>query len=142
VAKERLSINLKLQRYKPVVKVVEKVEKNPVEDRKRVPPAAWIGWGTTGVLAVGAGVTGAVALSHANDLASLRNSPDSTAAERDAAASQARAYGIASDALTAAAITAGTVSIVATIRPKRRKNSRQEVGLGLTPSGVAVKGTF
>jgi len=101
----------------------------------------WVGWIATGTLAAGAGITGVLATSHASELASLRNSPDSTASERQSEGDQARAFAIASDALAGTAVAVGLTSLYFTVfskdkSPGPRRESATNIRLG--PSGVSL----
>ena len=106
--------------------------------------SAWVavGWVTTGVLAAGAAVSGVVAVKEARDLADLRNSPDSTEAQRDWKAERARGWAIAADALTGAAVVSGALSLYVTLSGSEEAPERPVTRLGFTPGGVSLSGSY
>lgn len=112
----------------------------------------WIGWTVTGALAVGAVVTGVLAMSKASAHADLRAKPDVTAEELNDSRSQAKTLGIVTDVLIPSAIVAGAVSLyfsVRTVEPAKTGGTTLRFGASPTvgPGGVsgasgAVIGTF
>lgn len=105
----------------------------------------WISWTTTAVTTLGAGVTGVLAVMQANELADLRNSSWSTAAQRDEVGGRARAFAVASDVLTVTAIAAGATSLYFTFRSDKAEPSHRAPAvsrLGLTPGGVRFEQSF
>jgi hypothetical protein len=110
----------------------------------------WIGWGLTGALAVGAGVTGAVALSKNSELSDARDRPGVGSDELNSKASEVRTMAIVTDTLIAAAVVAGGVSLWLTLRssdtPEKSAGhvppSRSPVAIGLGIDGVRVRGSF
>lgn len=125
---------------------------SPAADRHASPAAQgakheqslpWLGWVATGVLAAGAGVMGVLATNQASELSSLRTSV-STQAQRDKVAKRAHTYAIACDALGAAALVSGGISLYLTLHssgPKRHE-AAAETTLVLSPSRVALSGSF
>jgi tetratricopeptide (TPR) repeat protein len=116
-----------------------------VREPSRVPALAWAGWVATGVFAIGAGVTGAVAASHASTLSDLRESPDSTAREREAEQNKARAFALTSDALTIAAVVTGATSLYFTVRRdsgERRRERANTTRVALGVGGLSVSRSF
>ncbi|MFC1641478.1 PEGA domain-containing protein [Myxococcota bacterium] len=96
-------------------------------------------WITTGVLAVGASVTGGLALVNANKLAALRNSPGSTQEERTSARLNARGLALASDALISAAAFSGVTALYLTLWPKRvAPEVRAQTRIGVQGPQVAL----
>lgn len=105
----------------------------------------WIGWTTTAATALGAGVTGVLAVMQASELADLRNSSWSTQAQRDETGKRARAFSIASDVLTVAAVAAGATSLYLTLRSEKVEPEQRPVPttrLALTSNGFRLEQTF
>lgn len=106
----------------------------------------WVGWGTTGAAALGAGITGVLASMQANELAELRNSPSSTQEQRDDVGRRARSFAIASDVLTATAVVAGGASLYLTLRGSKAEAPDRAPApttrVSFAPSGVSLHQTF
>lgn len=105
----------------------------------------WIGWTTTATTALGAGITGVLAVMQANELADLRNSSWSTQAQRDEVGNRARAFAIASDVLTGTAVAVGAMSLYLTLRSDRvepEHRSTPTTRLGFTGTGLRLEQTF
>jgi hypothetical protein len=122
---------------------LEPVRAAPVAPRSTT--AQWIGWGVTGALGVGAVVTGVVGNRAADDLAEQRGEKDITQDVLRSSSNRAKALLIASDALAAATIVSGGISLYLTLRgPSREPSSRDtaRVGLSVAPSGVRLIGTY
>lgn len=105
----------------------------------------WVGWGTTGAAALGAGVTGVLASMQASELAELRNSPSSTQEQRDSVGRRARTFAVASDILTATAVVAGGASLYLTFRGNKEAPDlapAPATRVSLTPVGVSLHQTF
>ncbi len=105
----------------------------------------WIGWTTTAATALGAGITGVLALTQANELANLRNTSGSTQAQRDEVGSHAKVFALSSDILTIAALAAGATSLYLTLRHDKPASDHAPVPItrvGLTPGGVGFVQTF
>jgi hypothetical protein len=105
----------------------------------------WIGWTTTAVTAVGAGVTGVLAAMQANELADLRNSSWSTQAQRDEVGGRAKTLAVVSDVLTLTAIAAGATSIYLTLRSDKVESSQRRTAvsrLAITSGGVRFEQSF
>jgi hypothetical protein len=141
-AGEVADVPLELVKSDPAIIVTR-----PSEPKKKKSPLIWVGWTATGVMAVGAAATGVLAMSAANELASLRESPDSTPEERDASAKRARRFAIASDALTGAAVLTGAVSLYFTLRggsemDSKSARSKSSTQVGLRPGGVSIVHRF
>jgi hypothetical protein len=98
---------------------------------------AWIGWGVTGVLAIGTAITGVMALQSSKDLADKRETPNVGSDGLNDASTKTSALALTTDILGAATLVAGGVSLYLTL--KRPSNSVQ-VGVG--PSSVVVVGSF
>lgn len=112
----------------------------------------WIGWALTGAFAVGAGVTGGLAMSKAGAHAELRKTAGVTGEELESSRSQAKMLAIATDVLIPCAVVAGAISLyfsVRTIEPAKAGGTTLRVGASPTvgPAGVsgaagALSGTF
>lgn len=101
----------------------------------------WIGWAVTGVLAIGAGVTGGLAMSKAGSHAELRKQPDVTADQLAASRSDAKTLGIVTDVLIPCAVVAGALSLyfsVRTIEPAKSGRATWQMGASpvVGPGGV------
>lgn len=101
----------------------------------------WIGWAVTGALAVGAGITGGLAMSQAGAHADLRKKENATSVELEASRNQAKTFAIATDVLIPCAIVAGAVSLymsVRTIEPAKTGKTTVRIGAAplVGPSGV------
>jgi tetratricopeptide (TPR) repeat protein len=112
------------------------------------PPRAtapiWIGWATTGALAAGAGVTGILGLRAADKLDSLNAQP-AVRSELDSQKNRARMFLVTSDALTAAAVVAGGISLYLTLRSpasSAQQTDSASLGISLTPSEVRLVGRY
>ncbi|MCU0687564.1 MAG: PEGA domain-containing protein, partial [Polyangiaceae bacterium] len=77
---------------------------------------AWVGWGVTGLLAAGAGVTGALALNASHKLDQLRDTPNASGAELDSKYTTMKTLGLSSDVLLGSAVVAAGLSTWFTIR--------------------------
>jgi hypothetical protein len=115
----------------------------------RLPPQRdntwlWIGWTTTAVTAVGAGITGLLALTQANDLANLRNAPGSTQTQRDEVGGRAKAFALTSDVLTVTALAAGATSLYLTFHSDKvpSEHAAPTTRLAVTAGGLRLEQTF
>ncbi len=117
--------------------------------------AMWVGWTSTAVLAVGAGVTGGLAYKEARELSELRDTPDALASDRDAAYDRARNLAITSTVLTAASAVGAGVSLYLTLRYLGIKRERAivtghiqpalpkpAVSVAASPFGIVTYGEF
>lgn len=108
----------------------------------------WVGWATTGTLAVSAGVIGYFGVSKANELQSMRTDYGVTRAQLDGNRSSARTLLMISDVTAGLAVIAGGVSLYMTLAgsSERPAEPRPKVGpsvaLGVFPGGMRLKGTF
>ncbi len=114
----------------------------------------WAGWGVTGALAVGAIATGALALSKNSELAELRTveagQTPATPQQLQDAASSTGTLALVSDVFTGAAVIAGVVTLVFTLRaptpPAAASPAKtgfvKRLDLGVSPTGVNLSGTF
>lgn len=113
----------------------------------------WVGWAITGALAVGAGVTGGLAMAKAGDHATQRSNGATAAADLEASRSSAKTLALVTDILVPAAVVAGVFSLyfsVRTLEPaKSAQAPRLQIGAApqVSPSGVSggsatIHGTF
>lgn len=104
----------------------------------------WIGWTTTAATALGAGITGVLAVTQANELANLRNSPGTTQAQRDEVGGRAKAFAISSDVLTIAALATGVASVYLTFRSDKttERAPSSNTRVALTLGGLAIEKSF
>ncbi len=109
--------------------------------RERGP--VWVGWAVTGALAVGAGVTGGLAMAKAGQHSDLRGKADTTAAQLDANRSDAKTLALVTDILVPCAVVAGAVTLYFSVRSlepaKTGKKTQLQFGASPTvgPSGVS-----
>jgi PEGA domain/Tetratricopeptide repeat len=138
----------------------------PPPHRRPQQVAVWPGWALTSGLAVSAGVVGGLAFANLNSFAAMRKTllvvPGKTSAmmaadNLDATAARAKTFAIVADICTGAAVVAGGVSLVLTLRnlsidraakqppPAAAPSStasRPDLAVGLGSSGVHLFGTF
>jgi tetratricopeptide (TPR) repeat protein len=119
------------------------VAPSPVAERNTTPQ--WIGWSVTGALAVGAVVTGVLGNKAADDLAEQRGERGITSDTLRSTGNRAKALLIASDALAAATVVSGGISLYLTLRgPSRSQPERDtaQLGLSIAPNGVRLVGAY
>ena len=114
----------------------------------------WVGWALTGALAVGAGVTGGLAMSKASAHKDLRAQPDVTQDQITASRNDAKTLALVTDVLVPCAVVAGAVSLYFSVRslePAKSGKSGSTLRIGASPtvgpSGVSgasgmVQGSF
>jgi len=114
----------------------------------------WVGWALTGALAVGAGVTGGLAMSKASAHTDLRKQADVTADQLASSRGDAKTLALVTDVLVPCAVVAGAVSLyfsVRTLGPAKTGKGGSTVLIGASPtvgpSGVSgasgmVTGSF
>ncbi len=104
--------------------------------------SAWmpVAWVATGALAVGATVTGVIALHRGSQLDDARNDAPSTRAHLDSLHSSMKGYALATDILGGAAIVAGGISLYLTLA----KPSATTGAVTITPTtrGAVLGGSF
>jgi|GEM_PF-536384 len=141
------TVKLELAEGRTVV-VVEK-------QQRRVP---WLGWGITAALAVGAGFAGFEALKTSSSLSDARGKVGADPDDLNSQHKTVKTWSAIADIATAGAIVAGGVSLYLTIKwgkdasrpadekrpdpvgaPKQAENM---LGVGFTPGGMALSGTF
>lgn len=101
----------------------------------------WVGWAITGALAIGAGVSGGLAMSKASSHADLRKQPGVTADQLSASRNDATTLALVTDVLIPCAVVAGAVSLyfsVRTVEPAKTGGATLRIGASPTvgPSGV------
>lgn len=108
-------------------------------------------WSATGVLAVGAGVTGGLGIKAANDLEDMRSDPNASESEREDQSDRARTLLLAADVMGAAAIVTGGIALYLTLSdtgssskeaPPKSKPAAAKTGLVLGPNRIAIRGEF
>jgi hypothetical protein len=122
---------------------------------ERVAPAkpshavVWVGWSTTGALAVTAGVTGYLGIAKANDLQSMRTDLGVTRGQLDNAKSSASTLLIISDVTAGLAVVTGGVSLYLSLaKPAehppgaRAQGVPPSLALRVAPGSVALRGAF
>jgi len=102
--------------------------------------APYIAWGATGALAIGAGVTGFLALKAHSDENDTIDRRGVTRSEIDDARSKTRTLSITADVLTATTLVAGGVALYLTL--SKSKTSSTETTARITPGGVSIVGRF
>jgi len=135
--KERIELSLQL----------ESVERPAASAAPQKSPriAPYVLWGATGALAIGAGVTGIVALNAASKQRDLLDRPTVTKGELDDNRSTMRTFGIAADILTVAAVATGGVALYVTLKrpsPDPEPAPKPAASIRILPNGVAVSGAF
>jgi hypothetical protein len=105
----------------------------------QVPPPSrgpvWVGWAVTGLLAVGAGVTGGLAMSKASSHADLRKQTDVTSDQLDSSRGQAKTLALVTDVLIPCAVVAGAVTLYFTARPlEPAKTGKATLRVGASPT--------
>jgi hypothetical protein len=111
---------------------------------RRSTTAQWIGWSATGGLAVGAIVTGVLGNRAADDLKAARDQKDVSSSSLRSDSNKAKMLLITSDALAAAAVVAGGVSLYLTLRSPSREQSASatRVGLNVSAGGLRLVGSY
>ena len=111
-------------------------------------------WTATGVLAVGAGITGGLGIKAANDLDDLRNEEGSTNDERESASDRANTLLLAADIMGGAAIVTGGIALYLTLsNPSSSKDAPPKTktkaasapaltGLSIGPNRITLRGEF
>ena len=128
----------------PIVQVENKtivVEQNP----GLADTWLWLGWGTSGVLALGAVATGVLGLDAASNLEDLRNDPSSTLGQLEDEQSRARRMFVATDVLAAGALLVGGATLYFMLNPPSDSPEYQEgvsYRFGFGPGSVSISGTF
>jgi hypothetical protein len=111
----------------------------PAASHNRTP--AYVLWGVTGALAVGATVVGILALDAMQDLDNKRNASPATRRELDDAASKMKTLSLTADILAGAALVAGGTALYFTLRQPSDER-RQVVRARFSATGVHLEGQF
>jgi tetratricopeptide (TPR) repeat protein len=109
------------------------------------PNYVWVGWVTTGALTVGAVTTGLLAYNASNQANDLRHQMGIASDAIPNELSTEKAWGLAADILTGAAIAAGGVSLYFTLRKSKKEappTSAPPPTLGFGPGNVSLRGSF
>jgi hypothetical protein len=109
-------------------------------------------WSATGVLAVGAGVTGGLGIKASNDLEDMRKEEGSTNDERESQADRAQTLLLAADIMGAAAVVTGGIALYLTLSgsgsdnkeapPKKAMAREPRTSLVLAPNRIGLRGEF
>jgi PEGA domain len=110
----------------------------PPQEQARPGHAPTLAWVATGVLAAGAGTTGALALWSSADLKEKRESLPADVADLESRSRRTRRLALATDILIGATAVAAGVATVLTLTRTRHG----EVAVSLSPGGVGVEGSF
>ncbi len=106
-------------------------------------PWLWVGWGTTGALAVGSVVGVVLGASSASNLKELRDSSSATREELDAERHRAKTRFLVADVLGVAAVAAGATTLYFQLsdssRRERERGNHARVGLSVLPNGVSLR---
>lgn len=108
-------------------------------------PLIYAGWTATGAFAIAAAVTGVLATSNAKHLAEQRESPDSTADDREASAKRAQTFAIATDVLAGAALVTGVSSLYFSLRDGSgtdERPSKPTTQVGFNRLGLSLSHRF
>ena len=116
---------------------------SPSVVQKNVNFAPYAAWGVTGLFAIGAGVTGGLALhasSQQNDLLAQNGSSQS---ELDSNRSKMRTYSVIADTCAGIAVASGVVALILTIKTAKREGPPGSTAqLGVGPGNLALSGSF
>ncbi len=148
-----LSFDLEKEEEKVVVIPPQQPQQAPVTPQEQedftVPTIAWM---TTGALAIGAGVSGALGLAAKGELDQLKRS-DSEASERQVAKERAENRFLAADILTAAAVVSGGIALYLTLSSDsdtdadskesgKARGAPRELRAVIAPNQVGLWGSF
>ncbi len=97
-------------------------------------------WGTTVLLAAGAGVTGALALKASSDEKANDNQLGVSNSELDSTRSRMRTLGVTADILTGCAVAAGGFALYLTIKPNKESGGAVQTGVG--PGALLLRASF
>jgi hypothetical protein len=113
----------------------------PVASTSKSSNTHWWLWGATGVLAVGAGVTGTLALSASGDASDIRSNGGSVS-DYESAESRMRTLTVVTDVLALAAIGAGVTALVLTLTSDHQAPSSATAKARPAPGNGAFRFAF
>jgi hypothetical protein len=145
--RDSMLVELKLE------KLPEGGQRVVIKEVQKESNSTWIiaTWSATGVLAVGAGVTGGLGIKAANDLDDMRKEEGSTNDERDSQSRRAKTLLLAADIMGGAAIVTGGIALYLTLSdsgssdkpaPQKSKPVPTKTGLVIGPGRIAIRGEF
>jgi hypothetical protein len=144
--KDSMLVEIKLE------KLPEGGEKVIVVREESDPTWMIAAWSATGVLAIGAGVTGGLGIKAANDLEDMRKEEGSTNDERESQSDRAQTLLLAADIMGAAALVTGGIALYLTLSasdsdkdtpPKAApKAAMPRTRLVLGPNRIGLRGEF
>ena len=105
----------------------------------------WVGWTITGALAIGAGVTGVLALKSASTLKSEREGAGASRSMLDDQQSKTKRMALVTDVLVGGALVAACISIYFTLKKSPSEHTSASptgVQLGVGPGSVVLAGAF
>jgi hypothetical protein len=116
------------------------IDLQPTIVQKNVNVAPYVAWGVTGLFAIGAGVTGYLALKSSSDLQDKLNTRGESSSDLSSNRTTMRTFGVTADILTGCAIVSGGVALYLTLKPSRKEGSSIQAGLG--PGNLQLRGSF
>ncbi|MGH7285966.1 MAG: PEGA domain-containing protein [Polyangiaceae bacterium] len=129
---------------KPIVEV--DLEAVPVRVEKTTADLKpYIFWGLAGAFAVGAGITGYVALKTSSDLDDADGQLGTSSTDREGDRTKMRTFGIIADTLGVCAIASAGAALYFTIKPSKKDLESPpgaNVKVGVRPGGLMLQGTF
>ncbi|HEX4446990.1 MAG TPA: tetratricopeptide repeat protein [Polyangiaceae bacterium] len=102
-------------------------------------PGKWIAWGATALLGAGTAVTGVLALAANSRLSDRLDTFPGDPDGINSARTQAKTFGVVSDALLGATVVAGVIAIVLTATDH---GSPAQAQVGFGPSGIQIQGRY
>lgn len=140
--KDSMLVEIKLE------KIPEGGSKVVIREVQKEDDSTWMiaTWTATGVLAVGAGVTGGLGIKAANDLEEMRDEEGTTNDERESASDRAQTLLLAADVMAAAAVVTGGIALYLTLSSSgsdsKEAPPKAKTGLVLGPNRIAIRGEF
>jgi hypothetical protein len=104
--------------------------------------ARWILWGTTGVLAAGTAVTGALTLKSKSDLSAQLNTFPGNGSQIDAARNRGKSLALVTDVLSGAAVVAAGLALWVTLSGRSAPTGKADVEVGAGPGELLLRGRF
>jgi hypothetical protein len=140
--KDSLLVQIKLE------KIPEGTSKVIVVQKESDPTWTIAAWTATGVLAVGAGVTGGLGIKAANDLEDMRKDEGTTSDERESQADRAQTLLLAADIMGAAAVVTGGIALYLTLSAPDSSSkeappkAKPKTSLVIGPNRIGLRGEF